>query len=205
MRLACCVVLVLLTGCSSANPAPVPPLSQTIPTAAGPAVSAAPSVSDAPTVSSAESSPGNPGTLSDVSQLDRAGITLGDAVLIDLTDDDQPRYLQVSDNGSADFTGTSRNSSTVMSLQPALVPDRNRVVITAPFWNENLGDGDCVTPGRPLKLEKCVPGKRSQIWHLVPTGDPGRFELHSAQGVLAVGGRTGLQAVTSGAAPGPPR
>lgn len=142
---------------------------------------------------------------SDVSQLERAGLTIGESVLIDVADDDGEHYLQVG-KSSVDFTGTTRTDSTMMSLKPAQTADKNRVVIQPPFWNEDLGAGHCVadTAGAALKLEVCKPGKASQIWRVALAGDSGQFELHGAYGVVKIddgrittgeSGRTGLQTV----------
>ena len=186
------------------------------------ATSAAPPASAAPSISSTSSSPaaeptsapatrasktkstGGTSATSDVSQLKRAGIDLGAGALIDVADDGADRFLQVGKNGVVDFTGTAKTDSTMMSLQAAPVRASNRVVIKPPFWNEDLGDGQCVadTAGAPLKLETCEAGKASQIWRVALAGDSGQFELHGAYGVIRVDegritgdgtGRTGLQ------------
>ncbi|MFI5934107.1 hypothetical protein [Actinoplanes sp. NPDC051494] len=143
------------------------------------------------------------GSTSDLSQLKKLGIDIGAGVLIDVADDGVDRFMAVGKNGVVDFTGTSRTDSTMMSLQPAPVSAKNRVVIKPPFFNEDLGDGSCVadTAGVPLKLETCQSGKASQIWEVVPAGDSGQFELRGAFGIISVdngklvasGGYTGMQ------------
>lgn len=172
-------------------------------TSAAPATSASASApaSAAPTKSSSKKAK-TPAT-SDLTELKRAGIGLGEGVLLDVADDGEDLFLQIGENGAVDFTGTTRTDTTMMSLQPAAVPARNRVVIKPPFWNEDLGDGYCVadTAGAPLKLEICKPGKASQTWRVALAGDSGQFELHGAYGVIRVdgkitageSGRTGLQ------------
>jgi len=140
---------------------------------------------------------------SDLSELKRIGIDVGQGVVIDVADDGVDRFLQVGKNGVVDFTGTVHTDSTMMSLKAAPVSARNRVVIAPPFWNEGAGAGSCVadTSGAALKLETCRPGDVAQIWQVVPAGDSGQFELKGAFGVVSVdngklttgGGRTGLQ------------
>jgi len=152
----------------------------------------------------ATTSTGSPAARSDLSQLKAIGIDIDKAVLIDVADDGVDRFLQVGKNRVVDFTGTGRTDSTMMSLKPAAVKVRNRVVIKPPFWNEDLGAGSCVadTTGAALQLETCRDGKASQTWQVVPAGDSGQFELRGAYGILHVEngklttadrGRTGLQ------------
>jgi hypothetical protein len=141
---------------------------------------------------------------SDLSQLRALGIDVGAGMILDVADDGVDRFLQIGRNGVADFTGTSRTDSTMMSFKPAPVGARNRVLIKPPFWNEDTGAGSCVadTADAPLKLETCRSGRAAQIWQVVPAGDSGQFELRGAFGILSVrdgklttggGGRTGLQ------------
>ncbi|WP_203822536.1 hypothetical protein [Paractinoplanes ferrugineus] len=106
--------------------------------------------------------------------------------MIDIATADADRFLQVGKGGKVDFTGRTRSDATMMSFQPANVSEPNRVVIVPPFWNEEVGTGYCVaaTPDVALALEKCVPGKSSQIWRVQPAGDSGLFELRGAYGAV---------------------
>ena len=155
--------------------------------------------------SAAAASPAAPVT-SDVSQLERLGSVIGKNVLIDVADDGEDRFLEVGFRGLLDFTGTDRSDTTMMSLKPAATAEKNRVVIRPPFWNEDLGDGYCAadTPGSLVKLEVCRPDRAEHIWHVVPAGDSGQFELHGRFKVIRVDegrittgpqGRTGLQTI----------
>ncbi|MBM2622085.1 hypothetical protein JIG36_41940 [Actinoplanes sp. LDG1-06] len=143
---------------------------------------------------------------SDVRQLVRLGITINEGVLIDVADDGVNRWLQVGKGGVVDFTGTKRLDSTMMSLKPAPVKGRNKVLIKPPFWNEDLGAGYCVadTKGAALKLEVCRTGRTQQVFTVVPAGDSGQFELRGTYGIIRVDngkittsgqGRTGLQTI----------
>lgn len=143
---------------------------------------------------------------SDLSQLQRAGIDVSAGVLIDVADDGVNRWLQVGKDGVVDFTGAAKDDSTMMSLQPAPVQEKNRVVIKPPFYNEDLGAGYCVadTADLPLKLEGCALGKASQIWRVDLAGDSGQFTLTGVHGTIRVkdgkisnagGAREGLQTI----------
>ncbi|GLY25690.1 hypothetical protein [Micromonospora sp. NBRC 101691] len=152
---------------TSTAPAPAAPTGRTAPTPARPTAGAK--------------------VTSDLSGLGITGIRAGKSVLIDVADDGVDRFLQVGQAG-VDFTGTGRTDSTMMSLHPATVSAKNRVVIKPPFWNEEIGGGYCVadTPGAALKLENCQDGKASQVWRVALAGDSGLFELHGAYGVVSV-------------------
>jgi len=65
-------------------------------------------------------------TRSDVSQLRQFGIDLQAAVLIDVADDGEDHWMQTGQSDVVDFTGTKRDDSTRMSLQPAPVTARRR-------------------------------------------------------------------------------
>ena len=196
------VVATPLAACSDGQAVTAAPPA---PSAAAPSESPAPSKepSAAPTGKAKKPKPKAP-SASNLSALRSAGIKAGGSILIDVADDGEDRFLAVGKGGVVDFTGTGRTDDTMMSLQPAAVSAPNRVVIKPPFYNEDLGDGQCVadTAGAPLKLEACKAGKASQIWRVALAGDSGQFELHGAYGVIRVdgsrittdgNGRTGLQ------------
>lgn len=218
---ACVGAVALSAACANADPAAVgapsaeddQPAVVTSSTPAEPepeATSAA--APKTPTTSAAAPKPGrssgnggakNP--VSDLSQLRQLGIDLDKGVLIDVADDGEDRYLQITANG-VDFTGTTKTDSTMMALKAAPVRERNRVLIKPPFWNEEVGAGYCVadTSGAPLKLEVCEDGRAAQVWTIVPAGDSGQFELHGMYGVVRVAngkittggtGRIGLQTI----------
>ncbi|MET8148753.1 hypothetical protein ACIBSW_17825 [Actinoplanes sp. NPDC049668] len=162
-----------------------------------------PSASAMPTPSaSASSAPPRSGTRSsNVSQLRELGVDLGTGVLIDVADDGVDRWMQVGAGDVVDFTGAAKDSSTEMSLVPAPVTARNRVVIAPP-----ARPGSCVadTPEAPLVLQPCRDGDPAQTWRVVPAGDSGQFNLEGQYGVLTVdevlidaaqSGRTGLQTI----------
>ncbi len=165
-------------------------------------------------VAHASSLPGLAGetTTSDVTQLEELGVHVGDSVLIDAPDDGVDRYLEVAEDGSVDFTGVGRTDTTMMAFKPAELPPEeaetdNRVVIAPPFWNEGLGAGSCVADVAPgqLQLATCAPGAVEQIWHVLPVGESGQFELHGASTQVHVdngelvtdGGHPGLSTVES--------
>lgn len=159
-----------------------------------PAVPPSPSVTapvrtSTPTTSPTTSSPSTTGTVtSDVSQLRRLGIDIGTSVLIDVADDGLDRWLQVGADGVIDFTGTAKDDSTMMSLHPAPVHEKNRVVIKPLFGNKNLESGSCITdtPATALTLTACKPGDPSQTWQIMPGGDSGQFELVGRYGAIRV-------------------
>jgi len=188
----------VLSGCADATDAKPDVAGQSSAQATG-AAQATTSATPKPGNSTppAKSSAPKRGPRSDVSQLERAGIGLGEGVLIDVADDGEDRYLQIGAGGAVGFTGTTRTDSTMMSLKPAATARKNRVVIEPPFWNEDLGAGHCVAgaKGSTLKLEVCEPGKASQTWRVALAGDSGLFELHGAYGVVKIDGRTGLQTI----------
>jgi hypothetical protein len=150
---------------------------------------------------------------SDVSRLRKLGITINGSVLIDVADDGRNRYLNIGEGGVVDFTGTPKSDDTnkMMSLKPAKVlkkthSAKNRVVIVPPFYNEDLGKGSCVADVEKavLRLATCETGASNQIWHVIPAGDSGQFELHGvhtkirvSKGRIATGkkGYVGLQAI----------
>lgn len=215
-----CVGAVALSACATTDPTAVgAPSTGDQPAIAAPGSPTAPepkttsaAVPKTRTTSAAGSTAGRPGTdgggknpVSDLSQLRRLGIDLDKGVLIDVADDGEDRYLQITANG-VDFTGTTRTDSTMMALKAAPVREKNRVLIKPPFWNEEVGPGYCVadTIGAPLKLEVCEPGRAAQVWTIVPAGDSGQFELHGTYGVVRVAngrittgetGRIGLQTI----------
>ncbi len=125
---------------------------------------------------------------SDVSELRRLGIGIGRSVLIDVADDGLDRWLQIGAGGVVDFTGTTKDDSTMMSLQPAPVREKNRVVIKPPSYNKDPGPGSCIadTPETALTLTSCKPGDASQTWQIVPSGDSGQFELVGRYGPIRV-------------------
>lgn len=206
---AALAVTVPLAACSqgqgtAARPTPVPSATAPASSAAAPSPSA-PAASRETSTTRSPAAPARPApsattrkatpvaqsrTTSDLSGLGITGIRAGASVVLDVVDDRVDRFLQVGDGGRVDFTGTSRSDTTMMSLHPAAVPAKNRVVIKPPFWNEDLGNGSCVadTAGAALKLETCRPGKASQIWRVALAGDSGLFELHGAYGVISVAG-----------------
>jgi len=193
-----------LTACGNASEvAAAAPRVDASRSATAPTTSASPAQKTTATPAKSSSKKKTTPATSDLTELKRAGIGLGEGIILDVADDGVDRFLQVG-SSAVDFTGTGRTDSTMMSLQPASVRAKNRVVIKPPFWNEDLGDGYCVadTSGAPLKLEICEPGKASQIWRVALAGDSGQFELHGAYGVIRVedgkittagSGRTGLQ------------
>jgi len=171
-----------------------------------PAAAATGHATTSPTAGGTPTKASASGGTSDVSQLERLGITLDDGVLIDVADDGVDRFLQIGAAGVVDFTGTTRADSTMMALKAAPGGRKNQVRVMPPFWNEDLGAGSCVadTPGAALKLETCRAGRPAQVWTVVPAGDSGQFELRGAYGVLRVeggrittggAGRTGLQTI----------
>jgi len=132
---------------------------------------------------------------SDVSQLKKLGIKINGSVLIDVADDGLDRYLNIGEGGAINFAGTptSDDANKMMSLKPAKVvkkakPAKNRVVIAPPFYNEDLGPGSCIADVKKgvLHLATCKVGAANQIWHVVPAGDSGQFELHGAHTTIRV-------------------
>jgi hypothetical protein len=206
-------VIAVTAGACGSDDAPAasatPSASAAAQPTAAPAVTTMPvatATTEAPAEARPITSPPIRSSNSDLSQLTRLGIDIGNAVIIDVADDGVDRFLQVGKNGVVDFTGTTHTDSTMMVLRAAPVAARNRVIIKPPFWNEDSGAGSCVadTAGAALKLETCKPGRAAQIWQAVPAGDSGQFELRGAFGILTVdngklitgsGGRTGLQTV----------
>ncbi|TCB97190.1 hypothetical protein E0H26_13015 [Micromonospora zingiberis] len=193
-------------------PAPTPsrPSDASPSTGASPSGTSSPS-SRTPEPGASSGSQGPPLYSSDVSVLKRLGVEFNVGVLIDVADDGLDRYMEVGPNGVVDFTGTSRTDNTMMALKPARVPSRtdetkNRVVIAPPFYNEDLGPGQCVTDTAPgvLKLQTCEPGSAAQTWQVYPAGDSGQFELHGPKTVIRVNegkitsgeGYVGLQTIT---------
>jgi hypothetical protein len=169
------------------------------PAPAGPAVAVGHSVASSSTSGSRQAVPLSSTTVkrvtSDVSQLKKLGIQINGSVLIDVADDGLDRYLSVGDGGTVDFTGTPTSDETnrMMSLKPAKVlkkahPAKNRVVIAPPFYNEDLGKGSCVADIKKgvLQLATCKVGAANQIWHVIPAGDSGQFELHGAHTKIRV-------------------
>lgn len=205
------VSAVALSACANGAPtgesAPSPDADQ--PPATSLTAPAAPTPARTPAVPSKVNPATGGGTAnppaSDLSQLERLGIDLYEGVLIDVADDGLERYLQIGRNG-VDFTGTTKTDSTMMALKAAPVRERNRVLITPPFWNEEVGPGYCVadTAGASLTLEVCEAGRAAQVWTVVPGGDSGQFELHGSYDVVRVEngrittdgtGRVGLQTI----------
>lgn len=123
---------------------------------------------------------------SNVSQLRKAGVTIGEPVLIDVADDGLNRYLSVKANsdGVVDFSGKRRTENTQMTMTPAWVaktskPAKNRVVIKPDWYNEDLGPGQCVTDvsNGQLELQNCKKGKANQTFKLTLEGDSGQFSM----------------------------
>ncbi|MDR7278892.1 hypothetical protein [Catenuloplanes atrovinosus] len=168
---------------------------------------AAVALSVATTAGSAAAAEPQAPVLSDVSQLEDAGIVIGEPVVIDVADDDRNSFLEIRLRGALEFTGTERNENTMMTLRPAETEEANSVVIGPPLWSENPGEDYCAadSPFRLVKLEVCVPGRAEHSWRVVPAGDTGLFELHGRwkvitvddQGLITTGaeGRTGLRTV----------
>lgn len=140
-------------------------------------------------------------TRSNVTQLRTLGVDLGTGVLIDVADDGEDRWMQAGPGGVVDFTGSAKDDTTEMSLQPAPVTGKNRVLIIPVAQ-----PGMCVTdtPEVALTLRACRDGEQAQIWRVVPAGDSGQFELEGRYGILKVdrqlidygqSGRTGLQTI----------
>ncbi|GAA2554650.1 hypothetical protein GCM10010435_26450 [Winogradskya consettensis] len=208
--------LALLSACANATPTASAPAASTAPTSPAAAIATEMATAAATPTKAATKAATKTATktatkaatraaTSDLSQLERLGIDVGEGVLIDVADDGEDRYLQVGRNG-VDFTGTSRTDSTMMALKAAPVSAKNRVLIKPPFFNEDLGKGSCVadTKGAALALETCQAGRAAQIWTVVPGGDSGQFELKGAYGIVTVdngrittggSGRTGLQTI----------
>ncbi|TCB97192.1 hypothetical protein E0H26_13025 [Micromonospora zingiberis] len=187
---------VATTACAAGGPADSPTTEPPTPVTTDTQPQVTPTSPQAGEAGNAGRSPdakaGRPVT-SDVSVLERLGVTFNAGVLIDVADDGLDRYMEVGRNGVVDFTGTSRTDNTMMALKPAQVPSRtdetkNRVVIAPPFYNEDLGPGQCVTDTAPLqlKLQTCKPGSAAQTWQIYPAGDSGQFELHGPKTVIRV-------------------
>jgi hypothetical protein len=145
----------------------------------GPSPSAAPSAPRATVPSYKPSS----SKRSDVSQLRELGIDLQTGVLIDVADDGADHWMQTTPDDVVDFTGSKKDATTRMTLQPAPVTDENRVLIIPASQ-----PGMCVTatPQPPLTLEPCEDGADAQIWRAAPAGDSGQFELEGKYGILRV-------------------
>jgi hypothetical protein len=137
---------------------------------------------------------------SNVTRLLQFGIDLETGVLLDVADDGLDLWLAVGPDDVVDFTGSARDASTEMSLIPAPVTARDRVIIVPvarPGW--------CVTdtPGVPLALQPCRDGDPTQTWEVLPAGDSGQINLNGADGevrvdetgLVATGGRSGLQTI----------
>ncbi|MEU7905775.1 hypothetical protein [Actinoplanes sp. NPDC049118] len=167
-----------------------------------PAASGTPGPSASAPPSTSASAPPKRGTKSsNVSQLRELGVDLETGVLIDVADDGVDLWMQVGPGDVVDFTGAAKDASTEMSLVPAPVTARNRVVIAPP-----ARPGSCVTdtPQAPLVLQPCRDGDPAQTWGVVPAGDSGQFQLQGQFGILTVdqglvdadqSGRTGLQTI----------
>ncbi|MFI5932211.1 hypothetical protein [Actinoplanes sp. NPDC051494] len=204
-----------LTACANAEPPVAGAPAPTTPSPATPSPTTPSTATSSPAATTTSPSPAKSATAtstrpaegtSDLSQLKKFGIDLGEGVLIDVADDGVDRWMQIGKNGVVDFTGTTKTDSTMMSLKAAPGRVKNRVLIKPPFWNEDLGKGSCVadTPGAALALQTCEAGKDAQVWTVVPAGDSGQFELKGAYGVITVEngnittggtGRTGLQTI----------
>nr|BFE74680.1 hypothetical protein GCM10020092_079810 [Actinoplanes digitatis] len=166
-----------------------------------PAASGTPGPSASASPSTSASAPPKRGTKSsNVSQLRELGVDLETGVLIDVADDGVDLWMQVGPDDVVDFTGAAKDASTEMSLVPAPVTARNRVVIAPP-----TRPGSCVTdtPQAPLILRPCRDGDPAQTWGGA-TGDSGQFQLQGQFGILTVDqglvdadqtGRTGLQTI----------
>jgi hypothetical protein len=135
---------------------------------------------------------------SNVNQLRQVGVDLETGILLDIADDGIDLWMAVGANDVVDFTGSARDASTEMSLVPAPVSARNRVIIVPvarPGW--------CVTDtaGIPLTLQPCRDGDPAQTWEVIPAGDSGQINLVGADGemrvdetgLVATGGRSGVQ------------
>jgi hypothetical protein len=165
-----------------------------------PPIGPSPSIS-APAPSAPPSYRPSTSTRSNVTQLRSLGVDLQTGVLIDVADDGEDRWMQAGTGNVVDFTGSAKDDTTEMSLQPAPVTGQNRVLIIPVAQS-----GMCVTdtPQAPLTLQPCKDGADAQIWRVVPAGDSGQFELEGRYGILKVdqklvgtdqSGRTGLQTV----------
>ncbi|BEL03945.1 hypothetical protein Q0Z83_021360 [Actinoplanes sichuanensis] len=175
------------------SPDPNPPAATPTPSSSlSPSPSGPPRSSVAPSRSST--------VKSDLSRLRELGVDLETGVLIDVPDDAGDLWLAVGPNDVVDFTGTTRDESTEMSLLPAPVKADDRVIIVPvarPGW--------CVTDttGVPLALQPCRDGDPAQTWKVIPAGDSGQINLQGPDGDMRVGdnglvpatasGRTGLQ------------
>ncbi|MFC6607849.1 hypothetical protein ACFQFC_12420 [Amorphoplanes digitatis] len=127
-----------------------------------PAASGTPGPSASASPSTSASAPPKRGTKSsNVSQLRELGVDLETGVLIDVADDGVDLWMQVGPDDVVDFTGAAKDASTEMSLVPAPVTARNRVVIAPP-----ARPGSCVTdtPQAPLILRPCRDGDPAQTW-----------------------------------------
>ena len=133
-------------------------------------------------------------TTADTSQLQQMTVDLQTGVLLDIADDGVDRWLQYRNDGTVDFTGTTKNASTEMVLYPAPATLKNSVQIVP----KALGN-QCVTATQtpPLKLTPCAVDDDTQIWRVIPAGDSGVFELEGKYGImradegLIVGGQSG--------------
>ncbi|GAA2614887.1 hypothetical protein [Paractinoplanes durhamensis] len=122
-------------------------------------------------------------TRSKVTQLRSIGVDLQVGVLIDVADDGVDRWMQAGPDNVVDFTGSTKDDTTEMSLQPAPVTGENRVLIIPVAQ-----PGMCVTdtPQEPLALQPCKDGTEAQVWRVVPAGDSGQVELEGRYGILKV-------------------
>ncbi|MFC4068931.1 hypothetical protein [Actinoplanes subglobosus] len=166
-----------------------------------PAATVTPSQSPSPSAARPSVAPSRSSSVtSDVTRLRELGVDLDTGILIDVADDGIDLWMAVEAGDVVDFTGTTRADSTEMSLVPAPVTGRDRVVIipvARPGW--------CVTDtsGVPLALQPCRDGDPAQTWEVIPAGDSGQINLHGADGemrvdengLVATGGRSGLQTV----------
>ncbi|WP_433789109.1 hypothetical protein [Actinoplanes sp. CA-252034] len=188
---------VLTRGPEPGPPFP-PSVSPTRPSVQATRPSAPPSRLSVPPSSAASSRA--PAVTSNVTRLRQLGVDLEKSVLIDVADDGIDLWLAVGTDDVVDFTGTARDASTEMSLLPAPVTARDRVIIVPaarPGW--------CVTDtsGIPLALQPCRNGEPTQTWQVIPAGDSGQINLSGPDGELRVdenglvpateSGRTGLQ------------
>jgi hypothetical protein len=162
-----------------------------------------PSVSVSPTTSPSPGPSRTGSAESNVDQLQQIGVDLETGVLLDFSDDGLDHWMRVGPDEVVDFAGDTKDASTEMSLIPAPVTGRNRVLVVPV-----ARPGFCVaaTPEPPLVLQPCREGDRSQTWRIVPAGDSGLFNLEGRYGVVAVdeqgmipyaqgGGWSGMQTI----------
>ncbi len=173
------------------NPAPAE-AGNPAPAEAGKAPSSAPQVDKSTDQTSAAPRTSTKMVTSNVSQLARLGIDLDVSVFIDVADDGLERYLAIGKGGVVNFTGTktTRVDNTMMAFKPAKLAKKstNRVVIAPPFYNEDLGTGSCVADTAPgkLRLKPCSAKAANQVWHILPAGGSGQFELRGVHTEIRV-------------------